>query len=742
MSPAASALRVVAIVALIVVLVPWGIAPRADEGMWPVQDLSRCPFDNWRERGLELDPTGIEALADAIIQLGGGTGSFISGEGLIATNHHVAYRAIQQNSDVDSDRLAAGFLAESRGDEIPAPGFEGKVLLGVEDVTDEILGGLDENMSGAERYDAINKAENAVVARAEKDRDVYCEVKPFYGGSQYLLYTYFRIKDLRLVYAPPASIGVYGGEIDNWMWPRHTGDFSFVRAYVAPDGSSAEYSEDNVPFHPRRHLAVSRGLLAEGDLTMTLGYPGTTRRYRTSHSIEFFVDHYYPRRIEYFGDVLDIMDEEAKRGREVEIKVAGAQRGLANAWKNYQGMLEGLRRDNLVAKKVDEEAALKEFAKKHEEYRDDAAAIDDLGALYDDYLTFWEPRALLSSLEYASPTMKAASTIYKWAVEREKADADREHGYQDRDERRVRRTLVNLSANLDVPTDRRVFAYFMGELAEAGFAGLAEGADGVAAGASAEEIAVLTDRLYAGTRLTDEDARMAMFGMSHQELLDTGDPFIEFVAGIHDAREALDDRYESFSGVLQALRPKVMELREAASDGALYPDANFTMRLSVGEIKGYSPRDAVTYGWQTTLTGAMEKYTGEEPFDMPAKLRALYADGDFGPYLDPTIDDVPVCFLTTNDITGGNSGSPVLNGRGELIGLVFDGNFESISADYDFVPALTRAIHVDTRYMLFLLDKFAGANALLEELDITGGMHGSGQRTDAGAATDERGMRH
>ncbi|HER19940.1 MAG TPA: S46 family peptidase, partial [Chromatiales bacterium] len=523
---------------------------------------------------------------------------------------------------------------------------------------------------------------------------------------------------------------------------RHTGDFSFVRAYVAPDGSSAEYSEDNVPFHPRRHLAVSRGALAEGDLTMTLGYPGTTRRYRTSHAIAFFVDHYYPRRIEYFGDVLDILAEEARRGREVEIKIAGTERGLANAWKNYQGMLEGLRRDNLVAKKVDEEAALKQFTQGHKDYRDGAAAIGEIGNLYDDYLTFWEQRALLSSLQYASPTMKAAWTIYKWAVEREKPDAERDHGYQDRDQRRVRRSLVNLSANLDVPTDRRVFAYFLGQLAEAGFAGLAAGTDGVAAGASDAEIAALTDRLYYGTRLTDEDARMALFGKSRDELLEAGDPFIDFVAGIYDAQEALDDRFEAFSGALQALRPKVMRLREAASDAALYPDANFTMRLSVGEIEGYSPRDAVNYGWQTTLTGVMEKYTGEEPFDVPVKLRDLYAARDYGPYLDPTIDDVPVCFLTTNDITGGNSGSPVLNGRGELIGLVFDGNYESISADYDFNPALTRAIHVDTRYMLFLLDRFAGAQTLLKELDITDGVHGAGQRTDAGAANDERGMRH
>jgi hypothetical protein len=309
-------------------------------------------------------------------------------------------------------------------------------------------------------------------------------------------------------------------------------------------------------------------------------------------------------------------------------------------------------------------------------------------------------------------------------VEREKEDADRDRGFQDRDERRLCRRLENLSDNLDVSADRRVFVYFIGELSNAGFAAV-------------DDVAGLTDRIFDGTKVTDTTARMEMFGKDVDGLRALDDPFIEFIAEIYEAQQALEDRYDAFSGALLELRPKLMALRNARRGRAVYPDANSTMRLSVGEVRGYRPSDAVSYHFQTTLGGVMEKHTGEEPFDAPPKLIELYDGRDFGPYVDPVAGDVPVCFLTTNDITGGNSGSPVLNRRGELIGLAFDGNYESISADYQFIPSLTRSIHVDSRYVLFVVDKFSGAQSLLDELDIVGtGSYGRGPGARKSGTTD------
>lgn len=722
------AMRLTIVAALALAALWWGTPTVADEGMWVPHHLDNCPVDAWHARGLEIDVGDIHnpdgpSLSDAIVQLGGGTGSFVSFDGLIVTNHHVAYRAIQRSSDVDSDHLAEGFVAASLSDEIALPGFEGKVLLDVVDVTEKVQKAIKDGMTGNERYEAMEKAEKKIVEKAEKGRDVFCEVKPFYGGAQFFLYTYFRIKDIRLVCAPPQSIGEYGGEVDNWMWPRHTGDFSFVRAYVAPDGKSAEYAADNVPYHPRRYLTISTRPLGEGDFTMVLGYPGSTRRYRSSYSIDFFVNHYYPRRIEYFGDVIDILDEESERGREVELKLTGTRRGLANAYKNYHGMLEGLRRADLMGQKLEEEAKLARYLEANPDLAEEfGGVLDDIGANYADYLTYWEQRALLGSFKYASPSMGAASTIYKWAVEREKKDIDRDSGYQDRDERRTRRRLENAGKSYDEQADKRVFAYFLEQLTNAGFSGFAGSAgenDGIAAGATKEEIDALVERLHSGTGVTDDEKRMAMFGQSRKELLASGDPLIEFAARIHDAEEELTERYEGFTGALQGLRPKLMELRAKYAGGALYPDANSTMRLSVGEVKGYSPRDAVSYGFQTKLAGVVEKYTGEKPFDLPPALLELKAEHDFGAYVDPAIDDVPVCFLSTNDVTGGNSGSPILNGKGELIGLVFDGNYESISADFQFIPRLTRTINVDSHYILFVIDKISGARELLNELKIS-----------------------
>ena len=699
-------------------------APRADEGMWLPFLLDKCPVDAWQNRGLELSPKEIydakkPSLSDAIVQLGGGTASFVSFDGLIATNHHVAFGALQRTSSVGSDYIKEGFLAVDMSKEIPAPGYEAKVLLEVKDVTKKVLKAEKEDMTDLERYKAVEMVSKELVAKAEKDKDVFCEVKSFYGGSKYYLYTYFKIKDIRIVYAPPQSIGEYGGDIDNWMWPRHTGDFSFMRAYVGPNGESAEHSEENVPYHPQKYLSISSAPLKDGDFTMVMGYPGRTSRYRTSYSMDFSVNNYYPRAIEMYQELIAILEEEAKRGRMVEIKLAGMNKGLNNGLKNNQGMLEGLLRSDLVSQKREEEKQIKKYMAANPDLEKKyGTVLEEIKAQYDDYLKYWEQSRLMGVVGYISAAARSAMSIYKWGVELEKDDMDRDPGYQERDEPGMRKRLEMFELSYDEQTDKRILKHFLLKLAKADQTH--GGIEGITPDLTEADLDKMLDDMYGGTKIADKEARMAMFGKTKKELHSLNDPFIEFAARVHVQREKLEERAEAFGGALKRLRPKLMELRAKYRGGLLYPDANSTMRVSVGQVKGYSPADAIQYHWMTTLEGVIAKTTGEKPFNTPQKLIDLHAAGDFGGYADPVTGEVPVCFVSTDDVTGGSSGSPILNGKGELIGLVFDGNYEAISTDYQFIPKLTRTISVDSRYILFVLDKFAGANNLLDELKITG----------------------
>jgi hypothetical protein len=722
---------VVAIAAALVTLsAPIGTA---DEGMWLPFMLDKSPIDSWHSRGLELSAKELyhpknPSISDAIVQVGGGTGGFVSFDGLIVTNHHVAFGALQRTSSVKSDFINEGFLAKYPGEEISAPGYEARVLLEVKDVTKKVLKAVKEDMTDQERYKAIEKAEKEIIAKAENDKDVFCQVNSVYGGSQYYLYTYFKIKDIRIVYAPPVSIGEYGGDIDNWMWPRHTGDFSFLRAYVAPDGKSAEYAEDNVPYHPKKYLSFSKAPLKEDDFTMVMGYPGSTKRYRTSYSIDFSVNDYYPSNIKMMGDILEIVEEEMKRGRAVEIKLAGINKGINNAYKNYIGMLEGLEKAHLLEQKMKEEKQLNRYLDSNPKMKEKYGhVLPEIQAQYDEYMKFWEQNRLLGMVGYVSSAMRSSMTIYKWAEEHEKDDMDRDPGYQDRDEPRQRKRLEMVDFSYDEQTDKRILGHFLLKMAKADQSH--GGIDGIYPEITKDEIDEMLAALYEGTEVTDKEERMKMFGMSVEELEALDDPFINFAAKVHVQREKLDDQNEAFAGALQKLRPQLMELRTEYKGGLLYPDANFTMRVSVGQVKGYSPADAVEYDWVTSLDGAVAKTTGEKPFNTPQKLIDLNKARDYGDYADPATGELPVCFLSSDDVTGGNSGSPILNGRGEVIGLVFDGNYEAISADFQFIPGLTRTINVDSRYILFVLDRFSGAQNVLDELKIVGsGSGGAGSR--------------
>lgn len=702
--------------------------PWADEGMWLLDSVHVLPIDDLRSRGLRLEPEQIytpagSGIAYAVVKVGGGTGSFVSPQGLILTNHHVAYTAIQRQSTAESNYLEEGFYARSREEELPAIGYHVYALKSTEDVTERILGALEPEMSGLERYQAIERVTKEIIQETEEGEDIECELASMYQGGQYHLFRYFKIKDVRLVFAPPRSIGDYGGEVDNWMWPRHAGDFSFLRAYVAPDGSSADFSPDNVPYDSKVHLNLSSAGVGEGDFVMLIGFPGKTRRYETSFLVDKMINYDYPIDVRTRQDLVSLLEFASAKDSSVAIRLSSRIKGLNNYLKKNRGMLEGFERAGVLQQKRNQEGSLRvglgRYPKLRQKHGD---VLPELASLFSDYQRFRDKDFILTWMIRECEFLNFASTVYKWSLERETDDMDREPGYQDRDSSDIRQKLQNAQVNLVPSMDREILVYFLKKAIRLPEEQKIHAVEEIVAGIADDDkptiLGEFAEDLYRGTRLGSAGERLRMFGMSRQDLKELNDPFIDFAIRLEPEREELRIREKEFSGALTRLQPRFIMAQAEYRGKKLYPDANRTMRFNYGEVKGYSPRDAVDFGPITTLRGVMEKNTGQDPFDVPAELESAYSREDWGSYLDVKLGEVPVDFLTTCDVTNGNSGSPVLNGRGELVGLVFDGNYESIVSDFIFEPHLTRTINVDIRYTLFLLDNVHHANGLLKELTV------------------------
>jgi hypothetical protein len=642
---------------------------------------------------------------------------------LIITNHHVAFSAIQRQSTPEHNYLQDGFDARTKDEELPAIGYNVYVVKSFKDVTSEVLRGVREGMTGLKRYQAVEKASKRIIREAEKGRDVKCKVVSMYGGSQYHLFTYFKIRDVRVVYAPPRAIGDYGGEIDNWMWPRHAGDFAFLRAYVAPDGKSADYSALNVPYDSPVYLKLSSAGIKEGDFVMLIGFPGKTKRYESSYGIDKMVNHDYPLDIQTRREVISILEIACAEDSSKAIRLSSQIKGLNNYLKKNQGMLEGFQRARILQKRIEEERSLETFLRDNPKLsRKYGSVLAELDSLFEAYREAEERRFVLDWMTYRSKFLDFASSTYKWSLERRKKDEDREPGYQDRDTLEAREGLEDAQVNLVPSADKLVLIYFLRKAlqlpSDQKIAAIKRILHGQSAGDVEQTLERFADGLYQGTGLGSLEKRLKMFGMGQDELEEENDPFIRFAKELEAERERLRQMKKDFSGTLSRLEPKLIGAYSERKGKALYPDANGTIRFNYGEVKGYYPKDAVSYRCITGLKGVMEKDSGKEPFEAPEELKEVYRTKDLGRYLDATIGDVPVNFLSTNDITNGNSGSPVMNGRGELVGLAFDGNYESISSDYVFEPELTRAINVDIRYVLFLLDKVYRVESLLDELSV------------------------
>lgn len=694
----------------------------AQEGMWMLSQLGQLDL---AKKGLiipveKVYSPGQPSLSTAIVQLGGGTASFVSPEGLLITNHHVAFTALQRSSSVSSDYLTNGFLAKGRQEEIRAPGYSARLMLEMKDITTDVLASAKGITDPVEREKKINAAiAKMTEAVKEKGGDEEAEIAEMFNGKQYIMYTYKVFKDIRIVYSPPLSIGNYGGETDNWMWPRHTGDFSFMRVYVSPDGQGKEFSADNVPYKPKVWLKAALGDLDDSDFCFIMGYPGFTTRYRSSNSVHWNLKYNYPFSIRNYKEIIALAEELTKKDPAGKIKVASLVKGLANAMKNYQGKVDGMTKTDFLQKKLDFEKEYLKWAYSTPERKAKYAEILSKEKSQYDVLEKTRERDLVFGiLNGLSGTLTGvAGQIYVVSREMEKPAEERQPGITEEALKEFADGLTYTYNDYYEPLDKAMLlrAMKMAETLPADQRITALDNILASSGKSPEQ---WIDEAYSNTRLKDPEFVKSLIGKSSVDIENTGDPFIRLAAGLYPMSDEINKTAEIFAANVTALRKDYLDALYEWKGSAMYPDANGTIRFTWGPVKGYKPADAVWYYPFTSLQGVVEKNTGEEPFNAPDGLVALEQKHDFGRWTDPELNDVPVAFLNQCDITGGNSGSPVMNGKGEIIGVAFDGNYEAMISDWQYDYALQRCIALDIRYVLFVTEKFGNAGFLLEEMGV------------------------
>ncbi len=721
---------VIAILAASMIFSP--LASFADEGMWLPDTLDKLPLSQLKKRGFELKPEDVwsttkASLKDAIVQISiGGTGSFVSPDGLILTNHHVAFSAITSASTPEKDYITNGFLAKSRAEEIPARNYTVSVTQDYKDVTAEVLSAVKPEMSPEERQRAIGAKQQEIAKVAANGREkegIRTQVVEATGGLQYFLYTYLTIRDVRLVYGVPKMIGYFGGDPDNFEWPRHCGDFSFLRAYVGPDGNPANFSKDNVPFKPKKFLPINALGIKEGDFAMVMGYPGSTYRYRESYSVEYRQNIQLPDQIATLRQQIDTLTKLGEREPALKIRLADTIFGLSNSLKSFEGTVKGLKRMNLVERKRAEEAALVKWLDANPamkaKYGNVLPQIQDL---YKELSSFSLKQSALSNLLNSGNMINALEFAYGRALDKEKPAGERNRQFSDMALPQITAQISEGWEEREPESETKLLAAALTRIAElpegqklATVEKLFEGKSGKDRRQAENDFARTS---MESSKFKSLEELKKLFNLSAADMRAIDDPLLKLVIAAYDENAPFSGRISKFNGAITRLRPQYVEAMTAMKKSPYYPDANFTLRFTYGDIRGYKPRDAVSYDYQTSLAGVIDKDTGEDPFDVPEGLKELHKKRDFGGYIDPRLNDVPVAFLATTDITGGNSGSPLMNGRGEVIGLVFDGNYEGLGGDYSFDPSVNRTLAVDIRYVLFVTEKFAGAGYLFNEMQI------------------------
>lgn len=711
------------LLAIIVILVTFSASQaRADEGMWLLPLIEKLNIGTMTEMGLKLTAEDIysinqASLKDAIVIFGGGcTAEIVSPQGLLLTNHHCGYGQIQNHSTVEHDYLNNGFWAMSKEEELPNPGLSVTFLVRIDDVTGRVLGKVKPDMTEAARREAIQAESSAISAEAIKETYYNARVQPFYGGNQYFLLVYEVYSDVRLVGTPPNSIGKYGHDTDNWMWPRHTGDFSVFRVYMSPDGKPAQYSKDNVPLKPKHYLPVSIKNLQKNDFAMVMGYPGTTTRYMTSYEVDEAMKITNANRIKVRGLRQEIWMKDMMKDPKINIQYASKYSGSSNYWKFSIGQNEGLTRLRTAEKKAAFEAGFMKWVKA------DAARTSKYGNALSLIENAVKGRAeKYNALQFGQEAFRGSMEMIGFAGQMtalEEALAGKDKEKIEGMISRLKRSMETFYGDYNYPTDqaatKAMIKLYREDIDSRFWPSFYTLIDTKFRG----NVDAFVDNIFAKSVFTTPEKLSAFLEAPSLKVLQK-DPAFIVAKSIDEVRTALQKDISGFNDDLaKGQRLFMAGVMEYQPDKTQYPDANFTMRLTYGQVLDYYPYDAVHYNWYTTLDGVVQKYRpGDYEFDLPKRLIDLNNKREYGRYASPD-GYMPVCFITNNDITGGNSGSPVINGNGELIGLAFDGNWEAMTGNIAFEPDLQRCICVDIRYVLWVIDIYSGAGYLLEEMDI------------------------
>lgn len=698
-----------------------------EEGMYPLSELDKVDLV---KAGLKIDPKEIYntngvSLVDALVHLGGCTGSFISPTGLIITNHHCAFGAITNASSVEKNYLQNGFLAKTQLEEYPAKGYTCKIIESYQDVSDIVLGAVKNVTDPIERTKLMTqKMKELSDAATSEAESTVADVSEMFVGKTYVLFKYRIIRDVRLVYAPPQSIGNFGGETDNWVWPRHTGDFSIMRAYVSPDGKSVPYSKDNVPYKPRKFLKINPNGVEEEDFVFMLGYPGRTYRHRPSFYLQYQQNYLLPYISNLYQYAIQTMEDLSSDNDSLRLAFANRIKGLANTMKNYQGKLKGLRKINLVEQKEEEERQMQSFILSDPALKAKYAnLLDEIRLVFDHIDENAQAELWLRQIYNFSPSVALANFVLNYTEEIQKPDADRKSGFHENELAQslssIERTRVNYNSDLE----SSLLLKMLSDAADFKESSRIAAVDDLLEGNGDHTEGAFMDFVSNGvmaSKIMDKNYFDSLLKKRPEEIYSMRDPLFNFAKKVRLQSQSVDKESQKNEGKLNKLYGDLVDVKMLWKKTNFIPDANSTLRLTYGYIRGYHRSDAVYYEPFTSIDGVIEKGTmadENEEFAVPDKLKSLYSKKDFGKYVSKKTGKLPVAMLYNMDTTGGNSGSPVLDAYGNLIGVNFDRAYEATINDFAWNESYSRSIGVDIRYVLWVLDKFGGAENLLKEIN-------------------------